>query len=287
VPHACPSCKAEDKFAACGPGVERVAEEVRAMLPQARVGVMTSDETGIRGQDSGFRKDALPESRILNPESLIHAMTCGDIDILIGTQMIAKGHHFANLALVGVVDADMGLNGGDLRAGERTYQLLHQLSGRAGREQTPGVVLLQTYQPEHPVMRALQGGDRDGFMQAEAEMREDALMPPFGKLAAIIIEGRDERQVVEFARQLVRDSGFRIQDSGKEKPESRILNPDPLILGPAPAPLARLRGRFRYRILVKAKREFALQDWLAYWLHARKVPAALKVKIDVDPYSFV
>lgn len=261
VPKHCPDCKAEDTMTACGPGVERVAEEVRALLPQARLEVMTSDLADTPAKAA----------------ALVEGMINGDIDILVGTQMIAKGHHFAGLALVGVVDADMGLAGGDLRAAERTYQLLHQLSGRAGRESTPGEVLMQTYMPEHPVMQALLAGDRDQFMAMEAEMREESAMPPFGKLAAIIVEGANDSEAAQFARELVRTGSTLPVDSGMS----------PLLLGPAPAPLFLLRGKYRYRILVKTPRHFHLQQFLENWLLTHKTPSSLRVKIDVDPYSFV
>lgn len=259
VPKNCPDCKAEDAMTACGPGVERIAEETRILLPQARIEIMTSDLIDTPAK----------------AEVLVQGMIDGTIDILIGTQMIAKGHHFANLTLVGVVDADMGLNGGDLRASERTYQLLHQLSGRAGREASAGQVWLQTYQPEHPVMKAIAAGDRASFMEREAAMREECAMPPFGKLAAIIVEGTQEREVAEFARNLVREAATYIQ------------NPDVLVLGPAPAPLSLLRGKYRYRLLIKAPRNCALQKILQAWLLRTKPPASLRIKIDIDPYSFM
>ncbi len=267
VPKACPDCSHENTVIPYGPGVERILEEARALLPDARIEVMTSDLIDTPAK----------------AEQLVMAMIEGKIDVLVGTQMIAKGHHFAGLALVGVMDADMGLAGGDLRAGERTYQLLHQLSGRAGREKAKGEVWLQTYMPEHPVMQALLAGDRDCFMALEADMRQQADMPPYGKLAAVIIEGRNEREVAEFARMLVRaqHKGNTLVASGAYQDHT------PLILGPAPAPMSLLRGKYRYRILIKATRNFALQEWLSTWLLARKPPASIRVKIDVEPYSFL
>lgn len=258
IPKTCPVCKQENTIIPYGPGVERIAEEARALLPDARIAVMTSDEINTPAK----------------AEALVMSMTKGEIDILVGTQMIAKGHHFAGLAFVGVMDGDMGLAGGDLRAGERTYQLLHQLAGRAGREKIKGEVWLQTYMPEHPVMQALVAGDRDHYMALEAEMREAAEMPPYGKLAAIIVEGKNEREVAEFARTLVRSSPQNDHSS-------------PLVLGPAPAPLALMRGKYRYRILIKARRSFALQDWLESLLQGHKVPTSLRVKIDIEPYNFL
>lgn len=259
IPKQCPDCKAEESMVACGPGVERIAEEVRVLLPQARLAVMTSDVVDTPAK----------------AEALVEGMVAGEIDILVGTQMIAKGHHFSGLALVGVVDADMGLAGGDLRASERTYQLLHQLSGRAGRETTPGEVLLQTYMPEHPVMQALLAGDREQFMDMEAQMREECAMPPFGKLAAVIVEGSNDHEVAAFARNLACLASERAGDAQLH------------VMGPAPAPLALLRGKYRYRLLVKALRSFGLQAFLEQWLLPLKVPASLRIKVDIDPYSFV
>jgi primosomal protein N' (replication factor Y) len=258
IPEHCPECGevADDCLAACGPGVERVAAEAELLFPQARIAQMTSDVL------------STPEAA----ERLIQAVTAGEIDLLIGTQMMAKGHHFPGLALVGVVDADMGLAGGDLRAGERCWQLLHQLAGRAGRAEIPGRVLLQSYLPDHPVMEALTRHDRDGFMELEKSQRHAAKMPPFGKLAAIILEGPKEQIVIDFAR--------RIAASKPDHPGIRCI-------GPAPAPLAILRGKFRYRLLIKAERVVKLQDILREWLGPLKVPSSVKMKVDVDPYSFM
>ena len=266
IPDTCPDCAQEKSFIAYGQGVERIAEEIKTLFPQARLAVMTSDVI-----DSPAKA-----------EVLVNAMTDREIDILVGTQMIAKGHHFASLALVGVIDADMGLAGGDLRAGERAYQLLHQVSGRAGRETTRGTVYLQSYLPEHPVMQALKAGDRDRYMELEAGMREDALMPPYGKLAAVIVEGQHEKEASDFARLLLQH----LPGHGGSALISGSGN-DPLVLGPAPAPLYRLRGRYRFRLLVKAPRAFALQEWFSAWLSGLKVPASIKMKIDMEPYSFL
>lgn len=284
LPKECPECKKENTLIPFGPGVERIAEELKNSFPDARVELMTSD------------------SVVNNASDIINDMINHKINILVGTQMVAKGHHFAGLALVGVVDADMGLAGGDLRAGERTYQLLHQLAGRAGREKTKGEVYLQTYMPEHPVMQALRAGERDRFMQLEAQMREDAAMPPYGKLASVIIEGENDQDTVRFAREIAILGGTLPPVSLRETCAAgashsalpRIHAHDlpaaaghrPLILGPAPAPLARLKNRYRYRILIKAGRSFPMQQFLERWL-PEKVPHALKLKVDVEPYSFV
>jgi primosomal protein N' (replication factor Y) len=256
VPKACPACAAEDSLHACGPGVERLLEEVHEFLPQARVAVMASDSMDTSS----------------NLSETIADMTEGKIDLLIGTQMIAKGHHFAGLTVVGVVDADLGLAGGDLRAAEHTYQLLHQISGRAGREQLRGKVYLQSFLPEHPVMKALLSGDRDAFMQAEMEARERAEMPPLGRLAAIIVDGAKEEQVSQVARQLAAAAAS----------EQKLH-----VLGPAPAPLYMLRGKFRQRLLVKAGKSINLPDYMRSWVGSVACPSSVRVRIDIDPHSFL
>lgn len=257
-PAHCPECgtAAEDALYACGPGVERLAEEAAKRFPQARIGLMTSDN--------------LPTASAM--ENLIRGVESGEINLLIGTQMMAKGHHFPNLTLVGVIDADLGLAGGDLRAAERSWQLLHQLSGRAGRAETPGHVYLQTYNPEHPVMQALQHSDREGFLLAEKTAREQAGMPPYGRLAALIVEGKDETEVQATCRLLA-----------KSAPHYRGMQ----LLGPAPAPLTILRGKFRYRLLLKTAREVNMPRLLREWLEPLKLPKSIRLKVDVDPYSFM
>ncbi len=256
LPEQCPACQNKDTLHACGPGVERIHEEVLSFLPQARVAVMASDSLNTHGE----------------LEEVITAMGEKRIDLLIGTQMIAKGHHFADLAIVGVVDADLGLAGGDLRATERTYQLLHQLSGRAGRERIRGKVYMQSFLPEHPVMQALVSGDRESFLEAELSARKQADMPPFSRLAAIIIEGTKEEQVIRAARELA-----------ARAPSGGQLH----VMGPTPAPLYLLRGRYRYRLLLRAGRKISLPDTIRDWLGGVKIPPSLRVKIDIDPMSFM
>jgi primosomal protein N' (replication factor Y) len=256
LPETCPSCSAADPFAACGPGVERLAEEAAAALPRARLGIMASDT--IHGPAAAA--------------DLVARVQAREIDVLIGTQIMAKGHHFPMLTLVGVIDADLGLAGGDLRAAERTYQLLGQVAGRAGREERPGMALLQTYDPGHPVIQALAGDDRDGFLAAEIEARRDHAMPPFGRLAALIVSGRDPDAVDAAARMLARTAP---RGGGVE------------VLGPAPAPLALLRGRHRRRLLLKAPRSVHVQKLLRRWLHQVRTGGGTRIQIDVDPYSFM
>jgi primosomal protein N' (replication factor Y) len=256
MPNACPACLSEGSFAACGPGVERLAEEAAALFPDARRLVLTSDTV------TGPAK----------AEALMKMVAAREVDLVIGTQIIAKGHNFPHLTLVGVVDADLGLHGGDLRAAERTYQLMQQVAGRAGRGEKPGRVYLQTYDPDRAVMQALKSGDRDAFMAAEAEDRREAGMPPFGRLAALIISGRDESAVIAKARELARAAPHRDGIT---------------VLGPAPAPLALLRGRHRLRFLLKTTREIAPQAVLRQWLKGQKFPGDLRLQIDIDPYSFM
>ena len=256
LPQSCPNCATAGALAACGPGVERLLEEATVLFPTARRAVMTSDT--ITTPSAAAR--------------LLEAVREREIDLLIGTQMAAKGHHFPYLTLVGVVDADLGLYGGDLRAAERTYQLLHQVAGRAGRAERPGRVLIQTSEPRHPVMQALAGGERDRFLEIEAESRNRAALPPFGRLAALIVSGRDPR---------ILDTACRALAHGAPRVDGVT------VLGPAPAPLAVLRGRHRRRFLVKGRQEIALQGLLRNWLAAVKLPRSLRLQIDIDPQSFL
>ena len=255
LPDKCPSCQSEQSWAACGPGVERLAEEAALLFPDARRAVMASDTL------------TTPHAA----EELVRQVTDHEIDLLIGTQVVAKGHHFPGLTLVGVVDADLGLAGGDLRAGERTFQLLTQVAGRAGRADKPGHVCLQTYAPDHPVMQALSAGGRDAFMAAEAESREAAGMPPYGRLAALILSGPDPAAVDAHARRLAR--------AAPDDPALRVL-------GPAPASMSLLRGRHRRRFLLQAPKKYALQAAIRRWLASAPEPAAVRVQVDMDPYSF-
>ncbi|MEM9685045.1 MAG: primosomal protein N', partial [Pseudomonadota bacterium] len=255
-PETCPECGAEDSLVACGPGVERLAEEVQSLWPDARLATLTSDT--MRGPAA--------------IEDLIGRMQRHEIDVLIGTQVVAKGHHFPNLTLVGVIDADLGLTGGDLRAGERTYQLLHQVAGRAGRDAKPGHVFLQTYNPDHPVMTALAAGERDRFVAEETEQRRLGGWPPFGRLAALIFSGPDEAALDTLMRQVAR-----------EAPRYEGVR----ILGPAPAPLARLRRRYRRRFLIKTPRDVGIQRVVSDWLEKVRIPGSVRIQVDVDPYSFL
>lgn len=261
IPKTCPSCNDADSFAACGPGVERIFEEAKTHFPDARIMILASDTA-----ESNDELKAML-ARIINNE----------VDIIIGTQIIAKGHHFPNLTFVGVVDADLGLNGGDLRAAERTYQLLNQVAGRAGREQKSGRVLLQSWMPDHRIMKAMAAGQRDDFLAVESAEREAANMPPYSRLAGIIISGREEAQVLDIARML-----------GKTAPQGANEKGQKIqTLGPAPAPFARLRGRYRYRLLVRCDKAINLQKTIAAWVGGVKIPSSVRVYIDIDPQSFL
>ncbi len=256
VPVLCPECLTAGTLVACGPGVERLREEVALRFPAARIALMVSD-------------------LLVGPRAaadLADAMVAHRYDVLIGTQIVAKGHHFPLLTLVGVVDADLGLTGGDLRAAERTYQLLHQVAGRAGREDRPGQALIQTYMPEQPVMQALAAGDRDRFLAAEANARRAAGLPPFGRLAALIVSAGDP-EIADFAAAALS--------------RAAPLLPGISVLGPAPAPLAILRGRHRRRFLVKAERSVNLQAVLRQWLGRVRLAGSTRLQVDIDPYSFL
>ncbi len=256
TPEVCPECHQGDCMVACGPGVERIADEVRELLPEARIAVVTSDTLG-------------------SPEKIANFVAAAEqklIDVIVGTQIVTKGYHFPELTLVGVVDADLGLEGGDLRAAERTYQQVAQVAGRAGRGEKPGEVLIQTRHPEAAVIAALAAGDRDAFYAAEAEARKDAGAPPFGRWAAIIVSSEHETEAREAARAI-----------GAVRPDL----PDVMVLGPAPAPLSLLRGRHRYRLLINARRSAKLQDVIRAWLGALQFPQGVRVSVDIDPYSFV
>jgi primosomal protein N' (replication factor Y) len=260
-PPTCPKCQATDSFVAVGPGVERLEEEVRTLFPQARLLVLSSDLI----------------ATIERMREELADVAAGRFDIVIGTQLVAKGHHFPMLNLVGVIDADLGLSNGDPRAAERTFQLLHQVIGRAGRDAGVGLGLLQTHQPEHPVMRALIAQDREAFYAAEIAARERSAYPPFGRLASIVISGPDKHATSAYARELARAAPL------NENRMERVH-----VLGPAEAPLALVRGRHRLRLLIKAPRGYDLTAYLRRWLaKAPKRRGPVKLEIDVDPQSFL
>ena len=256
VPQICDACGEADKLAACGPGVERITEEVIHRFPHARTAILSSD---MAGGTAAMRET-------------IQQIAEGAADIIIGTQIVAKGHHFPKLSFVGVVDADLGLGNGDLRAAERTYQLLSQVAGRAGRAAVRGHAMLQTHMPDHPVLQALAAGDRDAFFERETMARQIAAMPPFGRLAALIISARDQQEALNFVRALARQIP---------------PHPEIVVLGPAPAPIARVRDRFRFRFLLKGPKTASMQGFIDQWLASVKLRGSLRLSVDIDPYSFL
>jgi primosomal protein N' (replication factor Y) (superfamily II helicase) len=255
VPNACPKCGVEEKMVPVGPGVERLAEEATKLFPEARFAILSSDITrGVMLRD------------------VIREVEQGVHNLVIGTQLVAKGHHFPHLTFVGVVDADLALESSDPRAGERTWALLAQVAGRAGRGERPGHALVQTYAPDHPLMRALKSGDRDAYYAQEKIIRETANLPPYGRLASLIISGTSESETANFAKQIA-----------SRAPTAKDIK----VLGPAAAPLSVIRGRYRWRLLVKANRTTDLQGFLRLWLTDIKPKGSLQLNIDVDPYNFL
>jgi primosomal protein N' (replication factor Y) len=257
IPETCPNCGAEHSLVPCGPGVERIAEEIAELFPDARRVLLSSDLTPSIGD---LRKT-------------LREIEEREVDVIIGTQLVAKGHHFPGLALVGVVDGDLGLAQADPRAAERTFQLLNQVTGRAGRDMIPGRGLIQTYMPEHPVIQALVSGDRDTFLEREIAARRDATLPPFGRLASLLVSAGARDAAESYARAVALAA----------PPAAKIQ-----VLGPAEAPLSVIRGRHRYRLLVKAAREADLQAYLRLWLsQVPKAKGDVRLVVDVDPYSFL
>lgn len=256
IPKECPECHSTEGLTACGPGVERIAEEVKARFENAKVEIISSDIT----------------SSFMEVSNVINKMQNKEIDILIGTQILAKGHHFPLLTLVGIVDADLGLMGTDLRASEQTYQLLSQVSGRAGRGDKKGIVYLQTLYPENAVLQALISNNREGFLSLEKKARKMLNFPPYGKLAAIIISATNMEMAEKVANSLIKCGPMLDGVS---------------VLGPAPAPIFMLRGKYRYRLLLKTLKTINIQDILKKWLRMVNVPSNVRVEVDVDPYSFM
>ncbi len=255
-PAECPECKEEDSLVACGPGVERIADEVKALFPDARIAIATSDTLSTPARAAEF----------------VERMEAGDIDVVVGTQLVTKGYHFPELTLVGVIDADLGLAGGDLRAAERSFQQIAQVAGRAGRGAKPGKVYIQTHAPRAPVIQALLSGDAQSFYEAETEARRLADAPPFGRYAAIIISSEKLEEAVATARLI-----------GRTSPAVEGMQ----VYGPAPAPLAMLRGRHRQRLLVHARRSLDVQQVIRDWFAPLIWPRGVRVAVDVDPYSFL
>jgi primosomal protein N' (replication factor Y) (superfamily II helicase) len=257
LPETCPVCGVEGKMAAVGPGVERVAEEATAAFPDAKIAVLSSDLFG--------------SARALKAQ--IEEIAEGDTDIIIGTQLVAKGHNFPRLTLVGVVDADLGLQGGDLRAAERTFQLMRQVSGRAGRAEKPGLAHAADLSARASGDPRDPDGDEEAFWRAEAAEREAAGMPPYGRLAGIIISAGDAASAFDLGQHLARN-------------DEAIRAAGGIVYGPAPAPIARVRGRHRVRLLVKAPKGAALQGAITRWMSGLKLPSQVRLAVDIDPQSF-
>ena len=249
----CKSCNSKNSLIAYGPGIERVTEEIISYFPDSRVETLSSDNS-------------------LKSHQILSDMKNGLVDILVGTQIISKGHHFPSLTCVGVIDADLGMANGDLRAAERTYQLLHQVAGRAGREDRKGRAFLQTYFPNHPVIQSLIKGTRDEFIDTELSIREKNKLPPYGKLASIIISDKDESKIISFCKVLKRNIP---------------LLKGVVVLGPAPASITKVRGRIRYRLLIKANKDINIQKFLHLWIDNLKKPSSIRMSIDIDPYYFL
>ena len=254
IPKTCPECNQPD-LTACGPGVERLSEDLSNILPNARILSVTSDlvNTPKRTQE------------------MVDGILNNQFDIIIGTQMLSKGYHFPNITLVGVIDADMGLNGPDLRCAERTYQQLHQVSGRCGRAQKPGTVYLQTFDPEHLVIQAVANWDQENFVELELEDREVHGMPPFGRLASLVLSGRDNTEVLSFCRKLLNCA----------PKHSNIM-----IMGPVPAPLSKLKNQFRWRFLLKHPKGFPIQQFIRCWFNGINKPSNIRLIVDIDPLAF-
>ncbi len=257
MPEECPSCGVEGKLAPVGPGIERLAEEAEATFPEAKIAMLSSDLFG--------------SARALKAK--IEEIAEGDADIVIGTQLVAKGHNFPKLTLVGVIDADLSLHGADLRAAERTFQLMRQVAGRAGRADKPGQALLQTFQPEHPVIRAILSGDEEGFWKAEAAGRQAAGVPPYGRMAGIVLSGPEVGPVFDIGNAMARNDAP-LRQIGAQ------------VFGPAPAPIARIRGRHRVRLLVKAPKGAPIQDAIARWITPLRLKGDIRLTVDIDPQSF-
>lgn len=255
TPKACPACGTTGDLVPVGPGIERLAEEVAITFPQARIALLSSDL-----------------SRGVNLRDTLRDVADGKFNLVLGTQLVAKGHHFPHLTLVGVVDTDLALESSDPRAGERTWALLAQVAGRAGRGLKPGRAMVQTYLPNHPLMKALITADRDSYLNTEKQIRETAGLPPHGRLAALIVSGSDAGLTERFVRHIA---------------SKAPLVEGVAVLGPAPAPIAMVRGRHRWRLLVKAGRDVNIQGFLRAWLQDISPKGNLKLEVDVDPYNFL
>jgi primosomal protein N' (replication factor Y) len=250
---SCSECNSKDSLVACGPGIERITDEILKNFPEARIATLSSDNA----KDTNI---------------VLKDMRNGLVDILIGTQIISKGHHFPLLTCVGVIDADLGMANGDLRAAERTYQLLHQVSGRTGREKRPGKAFLQTYFPAHPVIKSLVSSQKENFQEAELKTRKINNLPPYGKLASIILSDTDSLRLIKFCKIMKAAIPF---------------SKEIIVLGPVPAPITKVRGRVRYRFLLKTNKAVNLQKYIEFWINIIKKPSSIRLTVDIDPYYFL
>ena len=258
LPSSCPNCNKKKSFVACGPGVERLAEEVKKKFPLSRLEILSSDTL----------------KNISVTKNILNDIEEGKIEIVVGTQVVAKGHNFPLLTNVIAIDADLSLIGGDLRASERTFQMLTQLSGRAGRDKKKGHALIQSYEPDNSVMQAIADGDRDKFFALESENRLLRNMPPYGRLAAIIVQSKNITKLETFVKMLA-------------KKKQNSVNQRITVLGPAPAPINKLRGWYRFRFLLKGEKNSLLQPFIREWLAKVNVRKDIRIKIDIDPYNFL
>jgi primosomal protein N' (replication factor Y) len=254
VPKKCLCCSEEDSYIPFGPGVERIFEELQAKIPGARIETISSDTI----------------SSSKNIEKLFGKIINNETDIIVGTQILAKGHHFPNITLVGMIDGDLGLNGADLRASEKAYQMIKQVAGRAGRAEKHGRIFIQTFSPDHSLYAALKSDDPNDFIKLETESRKHNELPPFSRLASIIISGTNKELTEKVAKSLARTSPKNIK-----------------VFGPAPAPIFLLRGRTRWRFLLKAPSEKSLNHAIKSWIFSQKIPKNIKIQIDIDPVSFL
>lgn len=260
IEEECPNCESKKEFAPCGPGVERLAAEAKALFPAARLKMIASDTVDYS----------------LKTENIFNTIALGNVDIIVGTQLVAKGHHFPNLTTVIAIDADIGLSGGDLRASERTFQMLTQLTGRAGREKKKGNAYIQSYDPKHSVMEAMQTGSIKNFITVEADGRKNRSLPPYGRLGSLIIQSAN----LDILEKFVQNLSSKVPKFHKDKDRIDIL-------GPAPAPIAKLRGLYRYRFLIKGKGDVRIQSFIKEWLLNIKIDKGVRIKIDIDPYNFL
>lgn len=249
---ACENCEEEDSFVTLGAGVERIHEEVKSLFPLSKTALMTSDS--LNNQEESTK--------------IIEKIINNEVDVIIGTQIIAKGHHFPNLSLVGIIDGDSSFNNANLRAGEKSFQLLTQVIGRAGREKHPAKIFLQSYNINNLVFKYIIEQNRDDFFNLEIQNRQIMQMPPFGKMIAIIFISKNEDLAINCGKMIV--SHFPNQENIE-------------IFGPAPMPISKIRKNYYYRVLVKSDKKLNIQKLINNIISSFKTPNQVRIKIDVDP----